>query len=350
MHLKWESIVLLLMLSYTATAQYNRPGANRLLYKVYFDTSDFHLDERDNQILDEVAKKIKAKPGILYEVSGHTDTSGTEAYNQALSLKRAQQVSEFLISRGVSKVNLLIVGKGESEPMIHRGRYSPKFSRRVEFKQILRVRGRIFNAQTGHAMKGKVLLAIPNKPMKSREIITGSDGRYEFITIYKPAYALYAFADGFITEQDSIDASLDKPGASNVEINFKLSPAIIKERISFNEIYFYPTSFRIMPESEPSLQELFKLLQENPEIFIEIRGHVSQPNREKIPAKVIEDGMHLSFARAKSVYGKLVKMGISPTRIKYRGMGSEEMPFPSPEDEEQERQNRRVEVLILKMR
>ncbi len=330
--------------------QYNTGTNGPLQYKVYFDTSDFTLHEKYYNTLKEIAKIIKSKPGILFEVSGHTDTLGTKKYNNNLSIKRAQVVAEYLIGLGVSQSNLYIVGKGESEPMIHLGKYNAKASRRVEFKQILRVSGQLIDAKSGRAIKGKVLLNVPNMPMKNQEFLTKSDGKFEFITAYRKKYYFFGFAEGYLSAVDSIMATMQEPGSSNVEIKVRMSEATITERMNFGDIYFYEGNNKVMPQSEEALQKIVDMMNSNPTIYIEIRGHVNQPNRDKLPKNVIEDGYKLSFARAESVNNAIIKKGISPARIKYRGMGSEEMVYPNAQTPEENEANRRVEIVILNLK
>ena len=49
-------------------------------------------------------------------IEGHTDNTGTDAYNQQLSEKRASMVRDYVVSKGVPASTITVVGKGESEP------------------------------------------------------------------------------------------------------------------------------------------------------------------------------------------------------------------------------------------
>lgn len=335
-----------MLLPILASAQYNRGNDGPLVYKVFFDTSDFHLDERDHATLANLVNMVKKKPGILFEVSGHTDTLGTKKYNYALSLKRAEAVKDFLLGQGVGEANLLVVGKGEDKPFRHRGKYSEKFSRRVEFRQVIRVKGRLTD-EAGRGLAGKVVMNIPNKPLMNQERTTRSDGHFEFVVPWRPKYYSFGFVDGYISASDSIEAKLNEPGSSNISKDLTMRRAVVTEKLSFDNIYFFSASHKVMPKSQPSIEEIAKLMTDRPDIYIEIRGHVNQPNRDKLPEKVIEDGYNLSFARAQAVYTALVKMGINAARIKYRGMGSDEMLFPAASTDEENEANRRVEIVIL---
>ncbi|MBZ4201497.1 MAG: OmpA family protein, partial [Methylotenera sp.] len=77
------------------------------------------LQDSSKPTLDEVAAKIKANPDVeLVLVTGHTDRLGSEAYNQKLSERRANQVKAYLTTQGVSAKRLQASGKGESEPVV----------------------------------------------------------------------------------------------------------------------------------------------------------------------------------------------------------------------------------------
>ncbi len=67
--------------------------------------------------LDEIAQSLINYPDSLIDVYGHTDSTGSDAYNQALSERRAQAVANYLISRGVSSARLRWQGFGETQPV-----------------------------------------------------------------------------------------------------------------------------------------------------------------------------------------------------------------------------------------
>ncbi len=64
-----------------------------------------------------MADALIARPGIKVEVDGHTDSKGSDAYNQKLSDARAASVMQYLVSRGVEAGRLTSKGFGESKPI-----------------------------------------------------------------------------------------------------------------------------------------------------------------------------------------------------------------------------------------
>lgn len=80
-----------------------------------FDSSS--LTSEAKGILDGAASKIKSHSASHFTVEGHTDSYGSDEYNQILSERRAKAVMNYLVSQGVSESSLSAVGKGESFPI-----------------------------------------------------------------------------------------------------------------------------------------------------------------------------------------------------------------------------------------
>lgn len=76
------------------------------------------LTSEAENILEQAVTLLKETDGIVeVRVEGHTDSIGTEAYNQDLSQRRAQSVVDYLVSRGIDGSNLVPVGLGENFPV-----------------------------------------------------------------------------------------------------------------------------------------------------------------------------------------------------------------------------------------
>lgn len=87
------------------------------------------------QTLDQIAQSLKTYPDSLVDVYGHTDSTGSDAYNQTLSEKRARAVSDYLTMRGVSSARLRWQGFGEQYPVASNETAEGRaLNRRVEIK------------------------------------------------------------------------------------------------------------------------------------------------------------------------------------------------------------------------
>ena len=66
--------------------------------------------------LDDVAASLQKYPNSLVDVMGHTDSTGSDAYNLDLSRRRAESVANYLVSRGTNRARIATVGYGEQYP------------------------------------------------------------------------------------------------------------------------------------------------------------------------------------------------------------------------------------------
>jgi len=89
----------------------NMPG------HVTFATDSSDLSPAFFDVLTSVSKVLTEFDKTVVEVAGHTDSTGTDAYNQALSERRATSVSRYLQSQGINPQRLITIGLGESMPV-----------------------------------------------------------------------------------------------------------------------------------------------------------------------------------------------------------------------------------------
>ena len=80
---------------------------------VFFDWDSTRLSDASLNVLEQARDAFKAKQGARVTATGHTDTTGTEAYNMALSLRRANAVKDALVREGVPATAIAVVGRGE---------------------------------------------------------------------------------------------------------------------------------------------------------------------------------------------------------------------------------------------
>jgi len=89
----------------------NMPG------NVTFATDSSDLSPAFFDVLNSVGKVLGEFDKTVVEVAGHTDSTGSDSYNQSLSERRAQSVSSYLGSQDVTQQRLIIIGMGESRPV-----------------------------------------------------------------------------------------------------------------------------------------------------------------------------------------------------------------------------------------
>ncbi|MFN3613997.1 MAG: OmpA family protein [Rubrimonas sp.] len=85
--------------------------------------------------LSDMAQTLRAYPQSYVDVIGHTDSTGSAAYNQQLSERRAQAVANVLISRGVQRERIVAYGFGETQPIADNNTPQGRaMNRRVEIR------------------------------------------------------------------------------------------------------------------------------------------------------------------------------------------------------------------------
>lgn len=89
----------------------NMPG------NITFATDSYDVNGNFYDVLNSVSLVLNEYDKTVVELAGHTDSSGADDYNQALSVRRAGSVAGYLKSRGIDELRLYTVGYGESRPI-----------------------------------------------------------------------------------------------------------------------------------------------------------------------------------------------------------------------------------------
>ncbi|MDP1963394.1 MAG: OmpA family protein [Reyranella sp.] len=90
-------------------------------FMVFFDWDRSNLSAQALNTIKQAADAYKAKGNARITATGHTDTSGPEAYNMALSLRRANTVKDALVQNGVPATAIAVVGRGEAGLLVQTG-------------------------------------------------------------------------------------------------------------------------------------------------------------------------------------------------------------------------------------
>ncbi|MFM9986160.1 MAG: OmpA family protein [Flavobacteriales bacterium] len=250
--------------------------------KFYFAVNHFTLEkgELEKAISNEGLSLEALKKAISYvRITGYTDCSGSNSYNQALSEKRANAVaSNWKNITGIAQST--IIGAGESGCDSTETAYDESL-RRVEIEFDLEIAEK--------ALKKKV-------------------------------------------EGDFTSASTSKVGAI----------------LPITGLNFIGGKHFPLVKSYEVLDELVRIMKDNPTLVIEIQGHVCCGNVPTVDGTDLDTGEpKLSENRAKFVYEHLIKNGISAERMTYRGF-AQTRPLPiTLEDPGLESLNRRVEIMIV---
>ena len=189
-----------------------------------------------------------------------------------------------------------------------------------------------------------------------QDFVTGNDGKFLFRVYENENYTMIGETDGYLTKRQpytTIGKSVPLESLKELVTNVTLDTILVLDRKEKNKtfvlqnIYFGYDSSDIRPAAAKELNKLVELLNDNPEIKIEMGSHTDSVASN-------EYNIALSQRRAESTVSYLIRKGISPGRLEAKGYG-ETRPIarntsPDGTDNPEGRQrNRRTEFKILEI-
>lgn len=170
----------------------------------------------------------------------------------------------------------------------------------------------------------------------SSDVLTGE---YLIVLTEGREYALHSYKEDFLFYSMHFDYY--KPEDFDpVQLNIALQPIAKNETFRLRNIFFETGQYKLKEKSATELKLILKLLDENPDIEIEVHGHTDNVGS-------VSDNKQLSLNRASSVQSYLIENGVKDDRIKIKGFGQSK-PIADNDTEKGRRRNRRIEIKILK--
>ena len=123
--------------TYRVTIRLDRLELNKTftLENIYYDLDKFDIRADAAPELDKLAQLLKDNPTMVIELSSHTDTRGSDAYNMTLSQKRAESVVNYLTLKGIDADRMEARGYGERDLIVQNAKTEEEHqrNRRTEF-------------------------------------------------------------------------------------------------------------------------------------------------------------------------------------------------------------------------
>lgn len=280
------------------------PAVSQQQFSVYFDSNKFDLTSKEKDRLSEFTKSNATVK--IVGIHGFTDEDGSTGYNDTLAKNRIN----FIYNLIKDQVKI-----------------------RDDFKT--RNFGELHTLSKIKSENRKVtLFFIEAKDIPRENEILGIKQELEVATPAPKAKIQYP--EKMVFENPDGSKSEFKLDVAFME---RMSEAPIGEKLKIENLNFQINTFIVIPASRGKMYELLVVLKNNPNMKIEIQGHLCC-----MPV----DRLDLSTQRAKAINNFLVAKGIDEKRLTYKGFGSSQAIFPIPEkDEAQRAANRRVEILIV---
>lgn len=285
--MKWLT---LLLPAFFATAQ-------TATHHVYFEHDAYAVNTQYSTMLKAFADSIHGLPIDKIEVTGWCDDTGTNAYNMALSLKRAMAVAAFF-----ETPSLWVEGKGE----LPAGTAQDIASARQKNRRV---------TITAYISPKPPVIA-ENNPLPPTEPVVEATPEPE-----PEAEAPVGVNPVYKTFDDKLE-----PG----------------DKILLKNLVFEGGYTDLTSRGKRELKKLLNFLKQNPALNFEIQGHaccIYEWERDAIDEATGK--ANLSKARAKYIYDYLLENGIDASRMTHQGFGGKH-PILGGE----EKDNKRVEILI----
>ncbi len=271
-------------------------------FQVYFDTNKAVLSKNE---ITNLNNWISANPKVkIVAINGFTDVDGTSESNDSLAQNRVDFIYNFIENKVAIRSDFKSRNFGEN----HLQKQDKSKNRRVD----------IFYLLEKDLPRESEILGI-----KTEEVIS------------KPKPEI-RYPDSFQVQNPNGTVS---EFTLDVEFMQKVTKAKSGEKLKLENLNFQFNTFAITNESRGKMYELLLVMMRNPQIKIEVQGHIccNASGNEK-----------LSGQRAKAIKGFLISQGIDANRVTYQGFGSKQPLYPLPEKDEKERAaNRRVEIMIV---
>ena len=208
----------------------------------------------------------------------------------------------------------------------------------VRPSKTLWVKGKVFDAKTNKGLPSAIELTDLGTGEVLSKVQTDETGGYLVTLPIGKDYAFNVNRKGYLFYSENFSLR-DSVSDSTYNIDIPLEPLHANATVILKNIFFDVNRFELKPESSTELDNIVKLLKENPSLKIQISGHTDNVGK---PA----DNLKLSNNRANAVIGYLIGKGIDANRLSSKGWG-ETKPLADNSNEDGRARNRRTEMKVM---
>lgn len=257
---------------------------------IHFEYNRSAITPAAAHTLDSLLQTVSTSTIKQISLSGHCDFIGSDGYNDSLSVQRVKAAREYLLRKGLSPA--------------------------------------LFSSETGWGKQ---------KPLDpaTTDAARATNRRVELIFVREEKVV--------VTEEPVRDS----PPSGGLAALLLDTATKTGTTLVLPNMHFAPGRHILLQHSYPVLEELRKVMEKYPSLQIEIHGHICCISGGMDGPDMDLGTNDLSVQRAKAVYNYLVKAGISPSRMNYRGFGSSRKLVANERTETEATKNRRVEIKIV---
>lgn len=216
--------------------------------------------------------------------------------------------------------------------------YSFILPKELSAKKTLWINGNVFDAKSKLGLPSMATLTCLGNANFSTQIQTDEDGNFLITLPIGYEYSLNINRKGYLFYSDHFSLP-ENTTDSFFKLNVPLQPIEAGASIVLKNVFFGNNETKLQPESEAELNKIIALLNENPNMKVQISGHTDNVGKK-------EANQLLSLNRAKSVVNYLIGKGITINRLLPKGFGDSK-PVASNDTDEGKSLNRRTEINVV---
>ncbi len=338
-----------------------------LTENIYFDFGKDEIRSSEISKLNTLANSLKSHYDGYIKLTGHTDSIGTNNNNLSLSERRSKAVIDYLINQRIAPFSFIMRYDGELIPVADNATEDGRqMNRRVEItvhkintiqipepvvektkeepltieekENTLPITFIIKDEDTNNFIENAAI----SEPQIKQKLNTNKGkwkGNLE-LELSTP-YVFSFHAKGYFHNSEEI--TIEDYSPRTIEI--KLKPIKKGNKLALKKLYFYGNEARLLPKSMPELRRLKESVLLNPDVKLEVGGHINYPNTH--PDDVPQWSVDLSVKRAKVIYKYLVDSGVNEKQLTFKGYSNTQMINPTAREEKYMAPNRRVEIKVM---
>lgn len=199
-------------------------------------------------------------------------------------------------------------------------------------------KGKVYDKKTGSGLPSTLLLTDVNTQQTVSRLQTDEDGNYLITLPVGKNYAFNVHRKGYLFYSENFDMnSVSSDSVYNIDI--PLEPIEANAKVVLKNVFFDTKKTDLKPESISELDNVVRLMNENPNMKVQISGYTDNVGTPP-------DNLKLSNGRALSVVNYLVAKGVKKERLTSKGFGETD-PVATNDTEEGRAMNRRTELRVV---
>jgi outer membrane protein OmpA-like peptidoglycan-associated protein len=242
------------------------------------------------------------------------------------------------INTWASQIGYFMSAKGDYAYLSSNGDIH-RVKNQAEVDPVILLSGKVLNNVTKQPMSAQIKYYDLNENKELGIAVTDENtGAFKIVLQKGKKYSFLAEKNGFYALSENIDLK-DLTEYKEINRDLFLNPVEKGQAIRLNNLFFEVNKSVLMPESYAELDNLLKLLGNQPELKIEINGHTDSDGSDELNLKLSDD-------RAKAVVTYLISKGVKSERLSAKGLGETKPAVPNT-SVENKATNRRVEFKVL---